>query len=135
MYISVIYVQDLVHALILAAEKSIAAGKIYFIASDEKLRWKDFCLTIADLMDKKAYLIRVPFVIFLSVTLFNQAVMKLTHRLTILNYYKIPEFVEKYWICNGERFRKDLHFKPEYTLTRGLVQTIQWYREKGWLKK
>lgn len=134
MYVSVIYVKDLVRGLILAADKQVSIGKIYFIAAEEKLRWKDFCLTIADLMDTKAYLIRVPFPIFLSVTLLNQVIMKLTHKMTILNYYKIPEFIEKYWICNGEKFRQELHFKPEFTLTRGLVKTIKWYRDQGWLK-
>ncbi len=135
LYISIIYVKDLVSGIILSAKNKKAVGNIYFVVSDEIVCWKEFCFKIAEMMKTKARLIRFPLPILYAVTLFNQVIMKATGKLTILNYYKIPELVEKYWICSGIKIKDELRFKPEFSLETGLEETLDWYREAGWLKK
>ena len=39
----------------------------------------------------------------------------------------------KYWVCDINRARAELGFSPRYRLADGLRETIEWYREAGWL--
>jgi len=46
---------------------------------------------------------------------------------------KINEMNHNYWVCNINRARDELGFKPQYNLEHGLQETIRWYQTKGWL--
>jgi len=46
---------------------------------------------------------------------------------------KIREMNHKYWVCDISRAREELGFTPRYDLSRGLKETVEWYRTAGWL--
>jgi nucleoside-diphosphate-sugar epimerase len=52
----------------------------------------------------------------------------------LLNKDKAKEGVQKYWIFDTSRIRKELNFIPEILPKEGFPQTYRWYLEKGWLK-
>jgi nucleoside-diphosphate-sugar epimerase len=40
---------------------------------------------------------------------------------------------EPYWLCSGEKARRELGFEARYTLETAIQETADWYRENGWL--
>jgi nucleoside-diphosphate-sugar epimerase len=43
---------------------------------------------------------------------------------------KMREISQKYWICSGEKARRELGFEPRISLDEGVRETLQWYGER-----
>jgi len=52
---------------------------------------------------------------------------------TALNRDKYNILRQRNWRCDISPAQRDLGFKPEYDLERGVKETIRWYKENGWL--
>lgn len=50
-----------------------------------------------------------------------------------MTYDKIQDLKYRYWIVSIEKAQKILKFQPQYTLKKGLRETIKWYERKGWI--
>lgn len=59
---------------------------------------------------------------------------RLTGKATLLNMDRIKEFGVSNWGVDCPEIVK-LGFKPRFGLEEGLIQTIRWYQEQGWLKQ
>jgi len=51
----------------------------------------------------------------------------------IINLEKLDELMAVNWACSVERAKHDLGFKPQYPLTQGLQETLQWYKDNNWI--
>jgi nucleoside-diphosphate-sugar epimerase len=52
---------------------------------------------------------------------------------TTLNQDKFHILSQRNWQCDIEPARKGLGYQPEYSLERGVKETIAWYKKEGWL--
>jgi hypothetical protein len=50
-----------------------------------------------------------------------------------LNKDKYNILSARNWKCDIEPLKKDLGFKADYPLEKGLEECIEWYRKEGWL--
>lgn len=46
---------------------------------------------------------------------------------------KLKEMDARYWVADSSRLEADTGWHPRWGLPEGLPQTIEWYRENGWL--
>jgi dihydroflavonol-4-reductase len=132
-YISPCYVLDLVAALLLATEKKIESGSIYFVSENRAYSWSEFREALLTAGGVKARNITVPYPAAYLIGLFSELGGLLASRPALTNRQKIYEAVQKYWICDLKKIESELGFVPGYPLQKGLEMTWQWYREKGWL--
>jgi len=51
----------------------------------------------------------------------------------LLNWEKAKDIVQDAWIADTSKAKKDLGFRESYSLQEGVRNTVQWYREQGWL--
>ena len=58
---------------------------------------------------------------------------KVTGRTFPLNADKLNEILPDYWVCSNDKARRVLGFAPEFELSSGMIQTVQWYRQNKWL--
>ena len=54
-------------------------------------------------------------------------------RTTTLNRDKFHILCQRNWQCDIQPAVKELDFRPEYPLARGVKETIAWYKKEGWL--
>ena len=73
--------------------------------------------------------IPVPLVRIIAGTLEKVA----TNKVPALNRDKLAELMAPGWQLSIEKASKELGFRPEYNLERGLSNTIQWYQANKWL--
>ncbi len=132
-YISPCYVQDLVAALLLAAEKRTASGSIYFVAENRAYSWSEFRQALLTAGGVKARNIKVPYPAAYLIGLFSEVGSLFASKPALTNRQKIYEAVQKYWICDLGKIESELGFMPRYPLQKGLEMTWQWYRDNGWL--
>lgn len=129
-YYSLLYVDDLVHGLITAAESNEAAGKIYFLSDGRIYSNDDIVYEIMQAMDTKAVRLRVPAPVM---NLFAKISERLAHGATIINSDKLREIKHSHWTCNSKKVENDLGFIPKVTLKEGIKWTADWYKIHKWL--
>ena len=67
------------------------------------------------------------------VCLVRHLVSRLSGRAHMLNLQKYREIRAPGWVCDVARLREETGFVAPTSLEQGLVETIRWYREMGWL--
>ncbi len=126
---SLIYVEDLVRGLILAAEKSEAAGKTYYLADRRVYTNDDIRAALSAAVGRRTIRLRLPRSVLPVLAAFVQKFQKKG----IISADKMQEIRFPYWACSPERAAKDLGFGTEISLREGFTQTTAWYRKEKWL--
>ena len=131
--ITFIYVKDLVQAVYLAIKKNVTYCS-YFVSDGEVYNSRTF----SDLIRKELgnpWMIRfvcpLPLLKIISsvVDLFS----RFTHKPSTLNGDKYNIMKQRNWRCDITPVIRELGYRPEYNLERGVKETIRWYKEEGWI--
>jgi nucleoside-diphosphate-sugar epimerase len=126
---SLIYVEDLVRGLILAAERNEAAGKTYFLADSRIYSNDDIWQALSAAVGRNVVRLRLP----RSVLPVLAAVIQKFQKKGIINADKMQEIRFPHWTCDPEKAGKELGFFTEMTLGEGFSKTLDWYRKEKWL--
>ncbi|MDP4267160.1 MAG: NAD(P)-dependent oxidoreductase [Bacteroidota bacterium] len=132
-FLTFIYVKDLVRAVFRLLE-STKVNKSYFI-SDTKLYQKyDLCNFASEALGKKTLKLSfpIPLVKVIAATLEKLTFLN-KGKAPILNIDKIKELSATNWNCDILPLVEDIGFVPQYFLKDGLKETIDWYKNEGWL--
>jgi nucleoside-diphosphate-sugar epimerase len=132
MEISLVHVDDLVGALVLAGEAARADGRVYYAADGA-------AHTIAEL--GRALLaargggraVPVPGAVFRLLGLAGEASARLMGRPPLLGRDKACEGLQQGWVCDDARIRRELGYRSCVALAEGVAATLAWYRRAGWL--
>jgi nucleoside-diphosphate-sugar epimerase len=130
--ISLVHVDDLVEALVLAGESALADGRVYY-ASDGAAH------TVGRL--GRALLgacgggraVHVPGALFRLMGLAGEAAAWAARRPPRLGWDKACEGLATGWVCDDGRIRAELGYRSRVGLDRGVAGTLAWYRENRWL--
>ncbi len=131
--LSFIYVKDLSRLIFDLLESSIN-NKTYFASDGNIYNKTEMSDLIAEILRKKIYRVPVPFILVKIIAAISEAVSKITSNASVLNTEKVKEFSACNWNCDISPLINDINFKPDYSLKRGLTETIEWYKQKGWIK-
>jgi len=132
-YFSLVYVQDLVDAIILAAENPKAQGEIYFVADGEIYDWEKAGDIVAEVWGKKPFKFTPPMFLLYLAAVASELGGKITGKAPYLTRRKLSEIHYRYWICDISKARMELNFRPKFDFRRGAQETINWYRQNKWL--
>jgi len=127
-----IYVKDLAK-LILKACLSDKVQKSYFATDGNVYTSEAFSGFIKEYMNKWALKIRVPIFLVKGLAHITEKMAGLWDSYPIFNVDKVNELKAKNWNCDVSNLKPDLGFVAEYDLTKGIPETIIWYRENKWL--
>lgn len=132
--VSLIHVNDLVDGIILAGESEKSKSQTYFISSEKFYSWKEVGAITARIMDKRTITLHIPHWTVYTVGAFAQFFGMFSSKPTILNLEKCRDLTRKYWICSIEKAKQELGFKEKMSIEEGIKNTVDWYRENGWIK-
>lgn len=128
-----IYVKDLATAAILAAESSIT-NKTYFVTDGKQYSGEEYTSIVRRLLKKRRVLrVKVPLCILAVVCWISEKISKLSQKPSTLNMDKYQIMKQRNWSCSSREIEKDLHFKPLYDLSKGVEESIKWYKEHKWI--
>ncbi|MBU1565896.1 MAG: NAD(P)-dependent oxidoreductase [Proteobacteria bacterium] len=133
MPVNFIFVQDLIRALLLAAEKPEAKNKIFFINDGMKYSWSIWNKALADCLNKNAISIPIAKAFLYASCQIGGIITQFTGISSFLNPDKWHEMKQTGWLCSNARIVKELGFFPCWSLTQGIKETAKWYIEAGWL--
>jgi len=130
---SLVYIDDMIDAIVLSATRDEAIGRVYFI-SDGMVYSNDRILEeIERAVGKRARRLRLPRVLLRLVGILGDGIGKITGRTTMINRDKIKEIMYNDWVCNIKRAREELGYSPKVDIREGMRWTAEWYRIHGWI--
>jgi nucleoside-diphosphate-sugar epimerase len=132
-FLNFCYVKDLAEALLLAGEKDVPSGSVYFVAEDRVHSMTGFQKALLVSGGVAARVIKLPVWAGYLIGLAAEAAGLLSGKATIINRQKVREAVQRYWTCDLDTIRAGLGFRATTPLELGLSETWKWYRENGWI--
>jgi nucleoside-diphosphate-sugar epimerase len=132
-YLNLCYVEDLTAALLLAAERTTESGSVYFVAENRAYSWSEFRDVLLSTGGVKARTMKLPYGAAYLIGLAAEIGSLFTKRPALANRQKVREAAQRYWLCDLGKIEKDLRFRAEFPLQKGLLMTWKWYRTNSWL--
>jgi len=131
--IRLVYVDDLVEGLLLAAEKKAALGEVFYIADEKNYTWLELETIIAREANVWAVPVRIPAWFVRSVAAVSELAFKPTGKTPAMNRHKAEDFLQANWSCSVAKAQRMLGYRCRFPFEKGAAITIKAYREKGWL--
>ena len=141
---SVIHADDLAQLLILAAERGRrlpplgqdgdSAGQgYYFAACEQDPTYADLGRLVAESAGRRVLVIPTAMPVVRMVAAGCEAISRVSRLPMPLNLDKVREIAAGSWVCSAQTAKTDLGFEVGAPLIERLRQTVQWYRQEGWL--
>ncbi len=127
-----IYVDDIVSALMAAAEKLQAIGEVFVIAGPERLTTDEMCRQVAAAVQKRLSGMHAPMWLFLVVAIVMEKTLGPLGLQPPLHRRRL-DFFRKSFFFNQEKAEKVLGFKPSTSFADGVKSTAAWYKENNFL--
>ena len=139
--LSLMHVQDLVEVCCLLASQGERlppqderSDGCYFACDEEHPSYAELGLILRGLLNRPfAPVISVPYTLAWSLAWLCERHAAWSGRLAAYNRDKLREASSGSWACCPAALRRDLNFRPRYPLRQRLQQTVEWYRQAGWL--
>lgn len=124
-----VFSENLVDAILLAAEKPEAVGQAFIITDGYEIDWKTFTDKMADELGVKRPKLSTPFWLGYAIAGIMEYVYKLVNS-------KNPPLLTRYRISNGgtdyhfsiEKARNILGHEPKVKLDDAIKRTVEWYK-------
>ena len=133
MELSLVYVENVVKALIGLAGSQAPAGEVYYCADPQVMTVDAFQKAIAASLGKSTIRIPVPRLLVLPAALLASLVQRVSRRPSFFNLQKVIEAIQPAWSCTAGKLRRELGQDAHIGLQEGLRRTISYYREEGLL--
>jgi nucleoside-diphosphate-sugar epimerase len=130
---SMIYVDDLIDAILLATVRPEAVGKGYLLSDDRPVTWGEFQAHIVAQSGRKAMTLNLPSLAVDLAAVFGELASKIDGKPRLFNRQKAIMGAQVAWTCTAAAARRDLGFLPKVQLEEGVAKTFAWYREQKWL--
>ena len=127
-----LYIDNLVDAFELAAEKEEAAGQTYLIADEHYYSLNDLVSVTGDVLGKNVSIMHLPFWPLWSLALACEVVctpLKISPPL----FRRRVDWFRQNRAFDISKAKQELGYRPQVDLPTGLSRTAQWYKEYNYL--
>ena len=132
--ITFVYVRDVVQAALLACERLGVEHQAFFLSDGQVYTSRAFSdLLQAEMGVRGVVHVKAPLWVLRAVCFVGGGIANLRGRLTTLNMDKYHILSQRNWRCDIEPARRLLGYDPQWTLERGVPETVAWYKANGWL--
>lgn len=130
--ISLLYVDDLIQAILLAADQKLTGVHTYFVSGERVTNWNEISEIVKTVLNKKLTTVKLRSTWVKNIAGIIETTASFFGTYPVINREKANEMVLE-WTCSHQKATNELHYKPEYTLEEGLSRTIRWYKKHNWL--
>lgn len=131
---SLVYIDDLIDAIIAAARSSATLYKGYFISDGRPVTWEEMQTQIVEGAGRKVWDIDLPGFLVNLTGVFGDIKGRITGKPSLYNRQKVIMAIQDAWTCGCDAARTDFGYRPRVTLEEGIRKAYDGYRADGWLK-
>jgi nucleoside-diphosphate-sugar epimerase len=132
-HVSMCYVQDLVRAILLAAEAKTESGEIFFLSDDQDYWMEEIGDIFAQAMEINALKLRLSKPLLFGMACIAEYFSRISGKPSFMNRGKVEEMIQKNWLCDITKARDLLSFDPRISLAQGAELVFAWYKKENWL--
>ena len=132
-HLSLCSVQDLVGAILLAAETRTQSGEIFFLSDGQDYRMEEINDIFAQAMEVTAFRLRLPPPVLFGIAAVAEYFSKVSGKPALISRGRAEEMIQPNWLCDITKARTLLGFEPQISLAQGAKLTFDWYRKEKWL--
>ena len=132
-HLSLCSVQDLVGAILLAAETGTNSGEIFFLSDGQDYRMEEINDSFAQAMEVTAFRLRLPPAVLCGLAAVAEYCAKVSGKPALISRGRAEEMIQPNWLCDITKARTLLGFDPQISLAQGAKLTFDWYRKENWL--
>jgi nucleoside-diphosphate-sugar epimerase len=122
---SLVDVDDLVEALILAAEDPRSAGETYFVTDGGAYAWPEIIAALAEELGLGRFRIGVPFGIQIAAAGLAEALSRATGRPPLRTREIVRAGHDRFWLYDGSKIVRDLGFRPRYGMRDSVRRAVE----------
>jgi nucleoside-diphosphate-sugar epimerase len=130
---SVIYIDDMINAILLAAHNENAIGETFHISDGGFYSNDEVIDAIASSLDVRVHKVKLPRAMLPAVGYLGDGISKLMDKKSMINRDKVKELRHSEWVCNITKAKSSLGFAPQVGIKEGIKWTADWYRIHKWL--
>jgi nucleoside-diphosphate-sugar epimerase len=130
---SAVYIDDLVHAIELAATAEATRGKGYFVSDGQPTTWGEFQQHIVEASGRRVRTIDLPEAFVSIAAVFGELMTKVDKKPRLFNRQKALMGAQPAWTCHVDALVADAEFAPKVLVPEGVRRTFDWYRQERWL--
>lgn len=127
-----IYIEDLIDGLLLAATSEAAVGNIFLLSGKEAVTTNTMVAEIASQLGKDGSKFRAPFWPFYAAATLMEWIFRPLGIQPPLHRRRM-DFFKKSFSFSFDGSSRRLGFVPKYDFRQGVKETLRWYVEKGYL--
>jgi len=131
--ISLCYVQDVIQAILLAAESRANSGEIFFLSDGMDYLMREVGDVFARAMGVTALSVPIPKWLLFGFASLSEYLSLLSRKPSLISRGMAEQMVEKDWTCDITKAKTVLSFQPQFQLSQGARLTYQWYKNQDWL--
>lgn len=130
--LSFVYVKDLAEVIIRSL-KSAISGKSYNVTDGKSYNRYALAEGVKLALSRKTFSFHLPVKAVHALAMTMDLIYSKSEMTPALNKEKMPELTAINWNCNIRNLVEDLKYDPQYTLEKGLNETVKWYKDNNWL--
>jgi nucleoside-diphosphate-sugar epimerase len=131
--VSLCYVQDVVQAILLAAESQTKSGEIFFLSDGTDYLMREIGDVFARAMGVTPLSIPIPRWLLFGIASLSEVLSVLSRKPSLISKGMAEQMVQKDWTCDITKAKTMLGFQPQVQLSQGAQLTYQWYKNQNWL--
>jgi nucleoside-diphosphate-sugar epimerase len=122
---SLIDVDDLVEALILAAEDARSVGQTFFVTDGRAYAWPEIMAALAEELGVGRFRVRIPYGAQVLAARLAESAARLTRRPPALTLDIVRAGHDHFWIYDGSKIGRELGFRPRFTMRDSVRRTVE----------
>lgn len=130
--ISLLYIDDLIQAILLAADQKKVGVHTYFVSGERDTNWNEISDIVKTVLGKNLTTINLRSTWVKNIAGIIETTASFFGTYPVINREKANEMVLE-WTCSHQKAIDELHYKPVVTLEEGISRTIRWYKKHNWL--
>jgi nucleoside-diphosphate-sugar epimerase len=131
--VSLCYVQDVIQAILLAAESQTKSGEIFFLSDGTDYLMREIGDVFARTMGVTPVSIPIPKWLLFGIASFSEYFSLFSQKPSLISRGMAEQMVQKDWTCDITKAKTMLGFQPQFQLSQGARLTYQWYKNQHWL--
>lgn len=130
---SAVYVDDLVDALLAAAQSESTRSRGYFICDGVPYTWGEIQNHIAAAVGRRAFELSLPSFFVPIAGVAGELLTAVDKKPRLLNRQKAMLDAQLAWLCAHDAARDDFGYRPRVSMAEGTRRAYAWYVANGWL--
>jgi len=130
--LSIVYVKDVVQAILKSADQTEPGIHTYFIDGEKIANWNMIRDIVTTVLNKKNVPVKLNPSWVKKIAGAVETTASFFGLYPVINREKANEMILE-WTCTHDKAKRELDYKPEYSLEEGISRTLRWYKKHGWL--